>query len=135
MELNVLTSKVIGLAIEVHRALGPGLLESAYCECLSYELKLNSIYVEREKALPIVYKDIKLQHGYRIDLLIENTLVLELKTVECFTDVHYAQILTYLKLGEYPAGLLINFHTKILKDGLKRFINTNLPKPRFNNFL
>ena len=123
MDVNSLSNKVIGLAIEVHKRLGPGLLESAYCECLSYELKSNGIYVESQKALPIIYKDIKLEHGYRIDLLVENQLVLELKTVECFTDVHFAQILTYLKLGNYPLGLLINFHTKTLKEGIKRFIN------------
>jgi GxxExxY protein len=123
MDINNLTVKIIGLAIEVHKALGPGLLESAYCECLAYEIHHSGLYVERQKALPIIYKDIKLDHGYRIDLLVENTLVLELKTVECFTDVHYAQILTYLKLGNFPVGLLINFHTKILKDGIKRFVN------------
>ncbi|MXN91543.1 GxxExxY protein [Flavobacterium sp. Sd200] len=123
MEINDLTGKIIGLAMEVHRSLGPGLLESAYCECLAYEIHSNGLYVERQKALPIIYKNIKLDHGYRIDLLVENMLVLELKTVECFTDVHYAQILTYLKLGNYLVGLLINFHTKILKDGIKRFAN------------
>ncbi len=123
MDLNTLSGKVIGLAIEVHKSLGPGLLESAYCECLSYELKNNGLYVESQKALPIIYKEIKLDHGYRIDLLVENRLVLELKTVECFTDVHFAQILTYLKLGNFPLGLLINFHTKTLKEGIKRFIN------------
>ena len=123
MEINDLTHKVIGLAMEVHKHLGPGLLESAYCECLAYELYHSGLYVEKQKPLPILYKDIKLEHGYRIDLLIENTLVLELKTVECFTDVHYAQILTYLKLGNYPVGLLINFHTKTLKEGIKRFMN------------
>ena len=123
MELNKLTGKVIGLAIEVHKNLGPGLLESAYSECLTYEIASSGLYVEKQKALPIIYKDIKLDHGYRIDLLVEKSLVLELKTVETFTDVHYAQIVTYLKLGNYPVGLLINFHTKILKNGLKRFVN------------
>lgn len=126
MEINKLTHKVIGLAIEVHRTLGPGLLESAYCECLSYEIKNNGLYVEREKILPITYKEIILDHGYRIDLVIENTLVLELKTVEELTDVHHAQLLTYLKLGNYPVGLLINFHSKILKDGLKRYVNSSV---------
>ena len=128
MDVNQLSNKVLGLAIEVHRALGPGLLESAYCECLSYEIRNSGYYVESQKPLPIIYKDIKLEHGYRIDLLVENQLVLELKTVECFNDVHYAQILTYLKLGNYPLGLLINFHTKILKDGIKRFINQSSDK-------
>lgn len=121
MEINEITEKVIGLAIEVHRNLGPGLLESAYKECLFYELKNNNIAVEIEKPLPLVYKEIKLEQGYRIDLLIENKLVIELKTVEVFTDVHFAQILTYMKLGNYSTGLLINFNTKMLKQGIKRF--------------
>lgn len=126
MKNNDLTEKIIGAAIDVHRALGPGLLESAYQECLLFELKSLGFQVEKEKALPIVYKDVKLNHGYRIDLLVENKIVLELKTVEFLTDVHTAQILTYLKLGNYLLGLLINFHTKLLKNGLKRFINSTL---------
>jgi GxxExxY protein len=121
MELNELTEIVIGCAIEVHRNLGPGLLESAYQECLIYELKTYGLYVEREIKLPIIYKEIQIDHGYRIDLLTENRLVIELKTVEKFTDVHTAQILTYMKLGGYATGLLINFNTKLLKDGIKRF--------------
>lgn len=123
-ELDSISYKIIGLAIEVHKQLGPGLLESAYQECLYYEIKNSGLIVEKQKALPIIYKDIKLDHGYRIDLLIENKIVIELKTVEAFTDVHFAQILTYLKLGNYPLGLLINFHSKILKNNIKRFINT-----------
>lgn len=123
MDADKLSNIIIGLAIEVHRNLGPGLLESSYCECLSYEIRNSGLHVESQKALPIIYKDIRLEHGYRIDLLVENKLVLEPKTVECFTEVHYAQILTYLKLGNYPLGLLINFHTKTLKEGIKRFIN------------
>lgn len=121
---NKLTEKIIGAAISVHKTLGPGLLESAYQECLLYELKTLGLKVEKEKSLPIVYKEVKLDHGYRIDLLVENKIVLELKTVEFLTDVHTAQILTYLKLGNYPLGLLINFHTNLLKNGLKRFINS-----------
>lgn len=121
---NKLTEKIIGAAINVHRFLGPGLLESAYQECLLFELKTIGLRVKKELALPIVYKEIKLDHGYRIDLLVENKIVLELKTVECFTDVHSAQILTYMKLGNYPLGLLINFHTKLIKNGIKRFINS-----------
>ena len=121
---NEITEKIIGAAIEVHRTLGPGLLESAYQECLFFELKNLGLKVKKEVSLPIIYKDIKLDHGYRIDLLVEDKIVLELKTVEAFTDVHSAQILTYMKLGNYPLGLLINFHTKLLKNGLKRFINT-----------
>jgi GxxExxY protein len=119
-----LTEKIIGAAINVHRVLGPGLLESAYQECLFFELQSIGLTVTKEIALPIVYKDIKLDHGYRIDLLVENKVVIELKTVEAFSEVHSAQILTYMKLGNYPIGLLINFHTKLLKNGIKRFINT-----------
>lgn len=122
MEINDLSYKVIGLAIDVHRELGPGLLESAYKECFYYEIKNAGLKVEKEIPLPIIYKEVKLDHGYRIDLLVENTLVIELKTVECFTDVHLAQVLTYLKLGEFPLGLLMNFHSKILKDNIKRII-------------
>jgi GxxExxY protein len=124
MEENKITEKIIGAAIEVHRTLGPGLLESAYQECLFYELRSLGLSVKKEVTLPIIYKEIKLNHGYRIDLLVNDKIVIELKTVESFTDVHFAQILTYLKLGEYPLGLLINFHTKLLKNGIKRFINT-----------
>jgi GxxExxY protein len=123
-KLDEITYQIIGLAIEVHKQLGPGLLESAYQECLFYEISNSGLIVEKQKVLPIVYKDIKLDHGYRIDLLIENSIVIELKTVEAFTDVHFAQILTYLKLGNYPLGLLINFDSKILKNNIKRFINT-----------
>jgi len=110
---NKLTEKIIGAAINVHRALGPVLIESAYLECLLFKLETLGLNVKKEIVLPIVYKDVKLDHGYRIDLLVENKLVLELKTVETFTDVHSAQILTYMKLGKYPLGLLINFHTKL----------------------
>ncbi len=123
-ELNALSYKVIGLAIEVHRQLGPGLLESAYQACLIYELQKVGLKVEKEVSLPINYKEIKLDQGYRIDLLIEDKLVIELKTVEDFSSVHFAQILTYLKLGKYPLGLLINFNSKILKNNIKRFINS-----------
>jgi GxxExxY protein len=122
MIVNDLTDKIIGCAIEVHRTLGPGLLESAYQQCLFYELREQGIWVEKEISLPITYKEIKIDHGYRIDLLVENKIVIELKTVEKFTDVHSAQILTYMRLGEYSTGLLINFNSKLLKDGLKRFI-------------
>ena len=122
MENDKLTEQVIGLAIEVHRHLGPGLLESDYQECLYYELQKANLKVERELKLPIKYKEIKLDHGYRIDLLIENQLVIELKTVETFTDVHKAQILTYMRLGNYKTGLLINFNTKLLSKGIKRFV-------------
>lgn len=122
-EENRLSRIIIGKAIEVHRQLGPGLLESAYQECLEYELNENGLYVEKEKALPIIYKKIKLDHGYRIDLLVEKRVVIEIKTVERLTDVHAAQVLTYMKLGNYKLGLLINFDVILLKSGIKRFIN------------
>lgn len=124
MLYDKITKNIIGAAIEVHKTLGPGLLESAYQECLFFELKNIGYSVKKEISLPISYKDIKLDHGYRIDLLVEDKIIIELKTVEKFTDVHTAQVLTYLKLGGYPIGLLLNFHTKLLKNGIKRFINT-----------
>ena len=96
----------------------------SHWECLEYELTLNGLRVIKEKPMPIIYKEVKLDHGYRLDLLVERKLVIELKTVEYFTNVHFAQLLTYLRLGNYPIGLLINFDVKVLKDGLKRVINT-----------
>jgi GxxExxY protein len=120
---NDIATKIIGHAIEVHRMLGPGLLESAYQKCLAHELISCGLYVEQEKPMPIVYKDVRLDHGYRIDLLVENKVVVEIKTVEGFTDVHAAQVLTYLRLGQYKLGLLINFHTALLKNGIKRIAN------------
>ncbi|MBU2927507.1 MULTISPECIES: GxxExxY protein [Winogradskyella] len=125
MVYDKITENIIGAAIEVHKTLGPGLLESAYQECLFYELKALGYSVQKEVSRPIIYKDIILDHGYRIDILVENKIVIELKTVEKFTDVHTAQILTYMKLGDYPIGLLFNFNTKLLKNGIKRFINTS----------
>lgn len=122
MTNNEISTLVIGAAIEVHRTLGPGLLESAYEECLFYELKQKGLQVERQIALPIVYKEIKLDHGYRLDLLVNNQVVVELKTVEAINDVHQAQILTYMKLGGYKLGLLLNFNVKLLKSGIKRYI-------------
>lgn len=122
MSENELSHMIIGCAIEVHKQLGPGLLESAYQECLYYELVNKGLKVEKEKALPIVYKEVKLDHGYRIDLLVENKVVIELKTVEDFIEVHTAQVLTYLKLGQYKLGLLLNFHVSTLKEGIKRII-------------
>ncbi len=123
MDVNEISKVIIGFAIEVHKKLGPGLLESAYQECLYYELKKADLKVEKEKPMPIVYKEVKLDHGYRIDILVENNIVIELKSVEALTDVHFAQVLTYLKLGEYKLGLLINFNVKLLKNGIKRIIN------------
>lgn len=118
-----LSNIVIGAAIEVHRQLGPGLLESAYQQCLEKELTELGLNVEKEKPMPIIYKSLKLDHGYRMDLLIENKLVVEIKTVDAFIDVHFAQLLTYLKLGNYKLGLLFNFNVTLLKNGIKRIIN------------
>ena len=123
MNINEISNKIIGFAIEVHKKLGPGLLESAYQECLLYELVNAGFRVEKEKPMPIEYKEVKLHHGYRIDLLVEDKVVIEIKSVETFTDVHFAQVLTYLKLGDYKLGLLINFNVKLLKEGIKRIIN------------
>ena len=120
---NELSNIIIGCAIEVHKQLGPGLLESAYQECLFYELRNQGLNVIKEKPMPIIYKEVKLDHGYRIDLLVNNKVVIEVKTVEMFTDVHTAQVLTYLKLGNYKLGLLLNFHVTSLKNGIKRIIN------------
>lgn len=120
---NEISNTIIGCAIEVHKSLGPGLLESAYSECLYYELLTKQLIVEKEKPMPIVYKEVKLDHGYRMDLLVENKVVIEIKTVEALTDVHHAQLLTYLKLGNYKLGLLLNFHVAVLKNGIKRIIN------------
>ena len=120
---NELSNIIIGCAIEVHKQLGPGLLESAYQECLQYELLKAGLEVVKEKPMPIIYKDVKLDHGYRIDLLVNNKVVIEIKTVEQFTDVHTAQVLTYLKLGNYKLGLLLNFYVTTLKNGIKRVVN------------
>ena len=122
MDINDLTGKVIGAAIEVHKNLGPGLLESAYEECLSFELKNQGLLVERQKGVPVIYKDIALNYGYRIDILVENEVIVELKTVEELHPVHEAQILTYMKFADKKLGLLINFNVKILRDGIKRYI-------------
>ena len=115
-----LTHDVIGAAMEVHSALGPGLLESAYQSCLFYELRSRGLYVESEKKLPVKYKELEIDQGYRMDLIVNNELVIELKTVEALNDIHLAQILTYLKFGGYKKGLLINFHVKSLRQGIKR---------------
>ena len=121
-ERDSLTESVIGLAIEVHRALGPGLLESAYQECLCYELKAKGMAFGRQVALPVVYKSVKLDCGYRMDLVVEDRLVVELKTVEKILPVHEAQLLTYLRLSGIRTGLLLNFNTAVLKNGIKRMV-------------
>jgi len=123
MSEDELSNIVIGCALRVHRKLGPGLLESAYQVCLCHELTKAGLRIEMEKPMPIVYEEIRLDHGYRIDILVEGKLVIEIKTVEAFTDVHFQQLMTYLRLGYYKLGLLINFHVSLLKDGLKRVIN------------
>jgi GxxExxY protein len=114
---------IIGCAIDIHRSLGLGLLESAYRACFSYDLTEKGLVVVQEKPMPVIYKEIKLQQGYRMDLLVENKVVVELKRVEAINEVHIAQLLTYLKLGNYRLGLIINFQTKLLKHGIKRIIN------------
>ena len=121
--LNQITEKIIGCGIEVHRALGPGLLESAYEECLCYELLQKGLKFERQVPLPVVYKNVKLDCGYRMDVVIENSVVVEIKAVERIIPVHEAQLLSYLKLADKPLGLLMNFHVSILKNGLKRLRN------------
>jgi GxxExxY protein len=121
-ELNQLSNEIIGLAIKVHRALGPGLLESSYKECLYYEVVKAGYFAEKEKPLPLVYESIKLDIGYRIDLLIENKLVVEIKAVDALADIHTAQVLTYLKLSGNRLGLLINFNVPVLKNGIKRLV-------------
>jgi GxxExxY protein len=117
-----LTGMIIGAAIKVHKALGPGLLESSYKECLFYELKRSGLFVEKEKTLPLVYEEVKLECGYRIDLMVEKQVVVEIKAVESLNDVHLAQVLTYLKLSSCRIGLLINFNVTTLKNGIKRLI-------------
>lgn len=121
MEINRITEKIIGCAIEVHRILGPGLLESAYEECLIFELKCAGLKAERQVAVPVVYKEIKMDCGYRIDILVENLVIIELKTVDSLNHVHEAQILTYMKFARKTIGLLINFNVTLLKSGLKRY--------------
>lgn len=119
-DLNKLTESIIGAAIEVHRTLGPGLLESAYEECLCYELSQRSIPFERQVALPIRYKNVTLDCGYRLDLLVGGSVILELKSVEAIEDLHKAQLLTYLRLRNCSVGLLINFNVPMLKQGIVR---------------
>ena len=120
--LNELTRRIIGCAIEVHKQLGPGLLESAYEECLSYELTINGMFNERQVPVPVVYKEVKLDVGYRMDILVEREVVVELKSIEYLTPVHDAQILTHLKFAKKRIGLLMNFNTLKLTNQLRRFI-------------
>lgn len=122
MELNEITGEIIGCCIEIHRELGPGLLESAYEECLAYELLNAGLSFERQKSIPIHYKKIAIEYGYRMDFVVEDQVVVELKSIEIISPVHTAQILTYMKLAEKEAGLLINFNVILLKNGIKRFL-------------
>jgi GxxExxY protein len=122
LDFDRLSNQVIGLAIEVHRELGPGLLESTYEQCLAYELKNNGFSFKLQHPLPVKYKEIRLDCGYRLDLLVENELIVELKSVEAIKKIHEAQLLTYMKLTGIEIGLLINFNVPLLKDGIKRFV-------------
>ena len=119
-ESDTLTGDIIGAAIEVHRALGPGLLESAYELCLMYELRLRRLNVEHQKPLPIFYKDVILDCGYRLDIVVENQIIVEIKAVSGIAPIHEAQLLSYLKMSDYKRGLLINFNVTMLKEGLRR---------------
>ncbi len=123
---NEIAKKVFECALKVHRTLGPGLLESAYEECLYYELLKSNLKVEKQKPLPLIYEDVKMEIGYRVDLLIENKFIIEVKSVECLNDIHLAQILTYLKLSDCKLGMLINFNVTLIKNGIKRVINGSL---------
>jgi len=119
---NQITEKIIGCAIEVHKNLGPGLLESAYEECLYYELKNIGLVVQKQVPMPLVYKEIKLDAGYRVDLVIEDKVIVEIKSVDAIADIHKAQLMTYMKLSRVKIGLLINFNVTRLKDGIVRWI-------------
>ena len=123
MTENEISKIVIGFAIEVHKALGPGLLENTYQECLYYKLKKEGLKVEKEKPMPVIFEEVRLECGYRIDLLVEDKVVIELKSVEVLNDVHVAQTLTYMKLGGYKLGLLINFNVPLLKYGVRRVVD------------
>jgi GxxExxY protein len=123
MEFEELTEKIIKSAMDIHTALGPGLLENTYKECLFYRLRKSGLYVEKEKPMPLVFEEVNLDCGYRIDLLVENSIVIELKSVKKIEEIHLAQILTYMKLGKYKVGLIINFNVPSLKDGIKRVVN------------
>jgi GxxExxY protein len=120
MDVNGMSNLIIGAAIDVHKALGPGLLESAYEECLCYELEQRNVKFERQKKLPVEYKKVLLECGYRIDILVEDTIVVELKSVDCLTRLHDAQLLTYLRLGGWKLGMLMNFNVPLLRDGTRR---------------
>lgn len=120
---NEISKTVVNCALRVHKSLGPGLLESAYEECLFYELKKEGLTVEKQKPLPLIYEEVKLDIGYRVDLLVDHKVIIEIKAVEALNDVHMAQILTYLKLSGCKLGLLINFNVALIKNGIRRVVN------------
>jgi GxxExxY protein len=122
-KLDQITQRIIGAAIEVHKTLGPGLLESAYQACLAFELREGDLKIEEQLPLPVIYKNVRLDCGYRIDLLVESEIVIEIKAIEALAPIHEAQLLSYLRLSGKRVGLLINFHVRMLKDGLKRIVN------------
>ena len=123
MDINELSSKIIGAAIEIHKALGPGLLESTYEECLCHELSLRELSFERQKPLAVQYKGMSLNCGYRLDVVVENAIILELKSCEKIEPIHRAQLLTYLKLSDLNLGLILNFNVMVMKDGIIRIVN------------
>ena len=123
MNENILSNIIIGCAIEVHKQLGPGLLESTYEACLAHELRKKGLNISQQQALPVIYKGVKLEAGYRIDILVDQKVIIEIKSVDALADIHMAQILTYLKLTELKLGLLINFNSVLLKKGIKRVLN------------
>lgn len=123
MDINKLSSNIIGAAIEVHKTIGPGLLESAYHRCLCHELRLRGLSFESEKPLPVYYKGQRLDCGYRLDIVVENSIILELKSCEKIEPIHKAQLLTYLKLSGLNLGLLLNFNVPIMRDGIVRMVN------------
>ena len=124
MTENEIAKQVFDCSLSIHRTLGPGLLKSTYQECLYFEIQKQGLHIEKEKALPLIYKDIELEVGYRIDLIIENKFIVEIKAVEALNDVHFAQVLTYLKLSKCTLGMLINFNVSLIKNGIRRVINS-----------
>jgi GxxExxY protein len=125
-QLNKISETIIGAAIQVHRTLGPGLLESAYESCLAYEIRKRGLIVEQQKAVPLVYEEVKLECGYRMDLFVEHSVVVEVKSVEALAPIHEAQVLSYLRLSGSKLALLINFNVTTLRDGIRRFINGSI---------
>lgn len=123
MAENEISKIIVDGALKIHKVLGPGLLESAYEECLFYELQKSGLNIQKQKALPLIYEEVKLEIGYRIDIIVENKVIIEVKAVEALNDVHLAQLLTYLKLSDCKLGLLINFNVSLIKNGIKRVVN------------